>query len=309
MFIPISFALSDILWKCTFTIDLILCLKLLKSFKDGDRDGGCSGLAVTCCISVEMLAVMSFIVAVIDFCPLSRVFRRSSKVSLCFHIFSMSSARDSRFDCVLWTMLCSGVTARGFWWWDWICLLFSGVVVCDVKVETVVFCIAGVINWHGHNETLIAMYNKTQPGCRMTSPDNILTIVQNVISFVDDNKLMWSFPVATTLVEAMWLCTASINFWSRSLEITGGKLEPKKSKMQFLTFDFNTYSYSKHYPNRGAPIMKKTAEQNRECVLYGSTADERWPIEKIEPYRGRKLLGVQLAADGNCTDEFKARKE
>ena len=29
---------------------------------------------------------------------------------------------------------------------------------------------AGVVNWHGHNETLIAMYEETQPGCKMASP-------------------------------------------------------------------------------------------------------------------------------------------
>ena len=30
---------------------------------------------------------------------------------------------------------------------------------------------AGVVNWHGHNETLIAMYEETQQGCIMKSPD------------------------------------------------------------------------------------------------------------------------------------------
>lgn len=142
MFIPMSFALSDILWKCTFTSDLISCLKSLKSFKEGDTGGGCSGLAVKCCISVEIFAAMSFIVADFEFCPLSRVFRCSSNVSLCCRIFSISSARDSRLDCVLWTILRSGVTATGFWWWDWVWLLLSGVVVCGVKVDTVVFCVA-----------------------------------------------------------------------------------------------------------------------------------------------------------------------
>ena len=60
---------------------------------------------------------------------------------------------------------------------------------------------AGVVNWHGHNETLIAMYNKTQPGCTMKSPDNTHTIDQKVISFVDNNKLIRSFQ--TTITTAM----------------------------------------------------------------------------------------------------------
>ena len=52
---------------------------------------------------------------------------------------------------------------------------------------------AGVVNWHGLNETLITMYEETQPGCLMTSPDNRHEQNQQVISFVDDNKLSQSF--------------------------------------------------------------------------------------------------------------------
>ena len=168
---------------------------------------------------------------------------------------------------------------------------------------------AGVVNWHGHNETLIAMYDDKQPGCRMQSPDKLIELIQRVISFVDDNKLMRSFPATTQLIDAMKMCSASINFWSKSLQVTGGKLDPNKSKMQFLTYDFDTYSYGKHYPYRGEPVMKPIAEQMGECVLHGNTANDTSPLEKIEPHRGRKLLGVRLAADGNCGDEFQARKQ
>ena len=51
---------------------------------------------------------------------------------------------------------------------------------------------AGVVNWHGNNETLIAMYEETQPRCLMTSPDRQEVQNQQVISFVNDNKLIQS---------------------------------------------------------------------------------------------------------------------
>ena len=82
------------------------------------------------------------------------------------------------------------------------------------------------------------MYDETQHSCCIKSPNGRLELNQKVISFVDDNKLMRSFLANTIIVEAMRLCTHSINFWSRSLEVTGGKLDPNKCKMQFLSYDF-----------------------------------------------------------------------
>ena len=95
---------------------------------------------------------------------------------------------------------------------------------------------AGVINWHGHNETVIAMYAETQPACMMTSPDNRHEQIQQVISFVDDNKLMQSFWPRTTIPQALKLCTTSVNYWRKSLEVTGGALDPNKSGLQLLAF-------------------------------------------------------------------------
>ena len=81
---------------------------------------------------------------------------------------------------------------------------------------------AGVINWHGHNEALIAMYDQTQPGCLMKrSPDGKTEINQKVISFVDVNKLIQAFPWGTTRINSMQLCTDSINFWRKVLKISG----------------------------------------------------------------------------------------
>ena len=53
---------------------------------------------------------------------------------------------------------------------------------------------AGVINWHSHNEALIAMYDQMQPGCLTKSPVGKSEIHQKVISYVDDSKLIQAFP-------------------------------------------------------------------------------------------------------------------
>ena len=168
---------------------------------------------------------------------------------------------------------------------------------------------AGVINWHGHNEALVAMYDRTQPGSLMKIPDRAKEAEQNVISFVDDNKLIQAFPWDMTQVQAMLLCTISINFWRIMLKISGGLLAALKCKLQFLTYNFNTYSYSRHYPHRVTPVMQTTDKQQGQCKLYDCSISGYRTIDKIEPHKGRKLLGVCLAANGNCLDEYMARKE
>ena len=108
---------------------------------------------------------------------------------------------------------------------------------------------------------------------------------------------------------AMKSCTKIVNFWRKSLEISpGGALAPDKCKLQLLAFDLNTYSYRKHYPARSCPKMLDTSSQHGEYLIFDGEIDDYRAIEKLEPDQGRKLLEVQLAADGNCTDEFKARK-
>ena len=96
---------------------------------------------------------------------------------------------------------------------------------------------------------------------------------------------------------------------SASLEVTGGELDPNKCKMQFLSYDFRTYSYRKHYPYRGIPVMQMTDQQYRDCLLYDCSQNKFIPLEKIEPHKGQKLLGVRLTADGSCTDKYLARRE
>ena len=107
---------------------------------------------------------------------------------------------------------------------------------------------------------------------------------------------------------ALKSCTTSVNYWRKSLEVTGGALDPNKSGLQLLAFNFDTYLYQKHYPRRGTPTMIPAEDQRGDCLLFDSDINDYRVIEKLDPTQGRKLLGVRLAADGNCMDEFRARR-
>ena len=167
---------------------------------------------------------------------------------------------------------------------------------------------AGVVNWHAHNETIIATYKEFFPGATMKSPDSSKIAVQDVISFVDDNKLVHDFPPSTTNEQALAHCEHSLTTWQTIMTLTGGSLELAKCKIQLLAFNFNTYTSHPSFRPKGEPTLLPPDQVQGQCAVQHETTGEHVLIEQIHPSVGRKLLGVQLAADGNCRDEFQTRK-
>ena len=54
--------------------------------------------------------------------------------------------------------------------------------------------------------------------------------------------------------------------------------------------------------------MIPVESQDGDCLIFDGDINDYIVVEKLDPKKGRKLLGVRLAADGNCLDEFRARK-
>ena len=51
-----------------------------------------------------------------------------------------------------------------------------------------------VPGWHGHNELLCAVYSALIEGCKIANPDGTIEFIQWLLSFVDDNKMLTSYP-------------------------------------------------------------------------------------------------------------------
>ena len=62
---------------------------------------------------------------------------------------------------------------------------------------------AGVVNWHAHNETIIATYKEFYPGTKMINPDNTKEAEEDVVRFVDDNTLVHDFVPHTSTAAAL----------------------------------------------------------------------------------------------------------
>ena len=167
---------------------------------------------------------------------------------------------------------------------------------------------AGVPNWHSHNETIIATYADYHPGITMTSPNNAVTIVQNVISFVDDNTLMVACPPTASAELMHSRAAAALTTWQRIMDITGGAVELEKCFLSFMAFNFDTYSLRQYGRKRGIPVLQTIEQLPGSCDLPNANGDNV-SIQKVQPTDGRRLLGVRLSTDGNLKDEFVFRRE
>ena len=120
---------------------------------------------------------------------------------------------------------------------------------------------ASVPGWHGHNELLCEVYSKLIKGCRIMNPVGDIDFVQWLLSFVDDNKMLTSYPPDVDHMEIMTTCRDSLQLWDEILlNITGGALELKKCLLTILLYCFcNSFEFSfkrPYYP--GYPTILST---------------------------------------------------
>ena len=167
---------------------------------------------------------------------------------------------------------------------------------------------AGVPNWHSHNEAIIATYKKYHKGITMSTPDNQVTVTQDVVSFVDDNTLNEGCEPTATSEDMHLASSEALGTWQTLMDFTGGAVELPKCYLSLMAYNFNTYSLRDHGRQRGIPVLKTVEQLPGSCVLQG-TDGKPVTIKKVQPTDGHRLLGVRLAADGNFKDEFIYRRE
>ena len=170
---------------------------------------------------------------------------------------------------------------------------------------------ASVGNWQSHNDPMILTFQDLCNACEMTTPDQKETLLQWMISFVDDNKILMNFQPCTpfaTIYEAM---KRGVKTWREVLRITGGELELEKTWIGMLLFDYNTFTgkhMGKHSLYRaGVPRLVNSNNVQQEIVLENGICEVTF--RELEPNQGLRLLGVRMSLSGSFQDEFEYRKE
>ena len=147
-----------------------------------------------------------------------------------------------------------------------------------------------MMNWHSFNETLIGSY--------MELMDKIIdtkNIELRIRSYVDDNKLTFSFPPQTKLHEMRETVKKGLMTWNELLRLTGGELSIEKCF--FSTTTHRIDSWGNIY------LDKEGHDKTLEVKLQSTT--ER--VQCVPSAKGNRLLGVRMSAVGNFNDEYDYR--
>ena len=163
----------------------------------------------------------------------------------------------------------------------------------------------GITNWHSHNVTLLLAFKQFFAGCTITDPAQRIDAVQQWIpSFVDDNKILFSFDQTDTCEAILHECQRGLQTWDK-LNITGGAVEIQKCMLSLMLYRFDTYHYRN--PRPGEPKMLSVNDTPGQCSDQSTNMPHAILIQRQDPSTGGRLLGVRMAPDGSFTSEFQYR--
>jgi hypothetical protein len=118
-------------------------------------------------------------------------------------------------------------------------------------------------------------------------------------AFVDDaDKVVTSPSPTATYKEIAELLQKSADTWEGGIRATGGAIGPEKSHYYLLEFIWKNEIF--HYAS--------TTEAPASVSVLDKDGNRK-TLERVEPHRAQKTLGVYLAPDGNDEDQFNALLE
>ena len=137
------------------------------------------------------------------------------------------------------------------------------------------------------------------PGLEFTNPDHSRQARRKGEAFVDDTDIWVTETTLAsnsiqTIVEGI---TTLFQRWYRALRTTGGMLGFDKCFWYLIKWEWKN----------GKPRMATIAETPAELII--ATDDDRTTvtIQRLEPTKGLRTLGVRIAPTGNQHDEFQYR--
>ena len=140
---------------------------------------------------------------------------------------------------------------------------------------------------------MIKAYSYYEKGAEVLDALGLYTITVYVLSYVDDNSLVRSFVTGTTTSTIINELTRSIMRWRRLLQITGGDLSLEKCSYCILRWRW----YGSY------PVIESMDNDPGEMTIDDTN------IERLDPTKGVRNLGIRLAMSGTFQDELTHRIE
>ena len=158
----------------------------------------------------------------------------------------------------------------------------------------------GPMAWISVILVMLLAYRDLCQGVVMKDCLGLIYYTLHVISYVDDNTLLRSFPLGTTLNDALERMTENFGTWHRLLQVTGGDLCLEKCELSAMIWKFDSV---------GVPLLEAKRD-NPTTIQLGSTVhptQEMIPIERIDPWDASRVLGIRLPMTGSMNVELRYR--
>lgn len=159
----------------------------------------------------------------------------------------------------------------------------------------------GPMIWLAIITIMLAAFRTLSPGATMMDVLGLFTLIFWMISYVDDNTLVQTFPNTATPMDVIRGLTISMRHWQKLLQVTGGDLSLDKCKVSIMVWKRNNYW--------GKPGMMSTQEAEG-TVRVSSAFDQHqveWDLERLEPWKAERVLGVRVPLTGEMKWEYNFR--
>ena len=159
---------------------------------------------------------------------------------------------------------------------------------------------ASPIIWLAILTIMLQVYKETNDGVDITNPETGLKTLYWILSYVDDNTIVKSFSKNTSIEEILDSMEKSLLEWNELLQITGGALSLQKCKISILQWKSNYW---------GIQSPMKTDKTKTIHIATESGSDQKVPLERIEPSKAERILGLRIPILGTMAQEYSFRKK
>jgi hypothetical protein len=148
--------------------------------------------------------------------------------------------------------------------------------------------------WSFLSDALIRAFNDHATDATITRLLSKLIINNKIAGFVDDTATMLIKNPDVCIYLFLYL-QKDAQLWERLLYVTGGKLEIQKCKFALFRWAFNDLGVAYLLPNNNQQIQVTSSETNKQMI-----------VQQIDPTTAYKHVGVEIALDGNMTQQIES---
>ena len=158
----------------------------------------------------------------------------------------------------------------------------------------------GPIAWIAVIQVMLLAYSSLCEGVTIEDCLRWTLISIYVVSYVDDNTLLRSFPSTATTTDIIHGITENFTSWNKLLQITGGDLCLEKCEYSVMHWE---------YDKKGIPYMTPSKHIQDEVVVQSALDPHKgkYTLTRIEPNEANRVLGIRLPMTGNMIQEFEYR--